>query len=63
MKRVEVAAGAVVVAGSESVCVALYDRPDVNGIPSGMLTEKTDEPGTKNENNGTVVPAKADVES
>lgn len=40
MKSVETALGAVVVAASASVCVALYESPFVNGRPSGMFTEK-----------------------
>lgn len=40
MKRVETALGAVVVAASASVCVALKESPLVNARPSGMLTEK-----------------------
>tara|TARA_R110002096_G_scaffold299272_1_gene493752 strand:+ start:412 stop:603 length:192 start_codon:yes stop_codon:yes gene_type:complete len=61
MKRLEVAPGAVVVAASASVWVALYERPLVNGIPSGMFTENVEEAGIRYAIIGTVVPATAEV--
>ena len=47
MKRLEVCEGAVVVAASASVWVALYESPFENGIPSGMFTEKVVEAGMR----------------